>query len=343
MSSADIELRYPAASGSAIGNLSFRFENLTGSPIASATHLDNGQGIGGSYTLTFNVNGGVTVDVVAQDGSKNPNHATGLSVTADDVTVNYGIILGVGIVVASTVADGNQSRVSLGAYMDGGGSVTRMLNSGIVESGVEDPSEIEIAAVNIGSRDGAECVAIALPGFYFTPAGARTFILQIDNHTSPSREKLANSGTYTITYQNWDGPSKTADVYVNGGLAIASAIFDGTTRYQYGAGNGYVDGNDRLRGLSIVFQNQSSDPTSETHTLIVDGDSFEWNELAQDGGGAPGETWTTDGITLTESGEGTGIITSSGEVPFWSRWSPPDSASLGNLRLRNLRVRGESI
>lgn len=341
MPAADIEYRYPAASGSATGNLRFRFENTSGTPIVSAVALDNGQGVAGVYSLTFN-SPADTVDVVADDGSKNPNHATGVAIVADDVTVNYGVILGVGIVVSSTFGDGNTAKVSIGAYMTAAGATTDQLNSGIVESGEEDPDEIKIAAVNTGDRDAADCEVAPLPGFYWTPAAARAFVLRIDNHSLEAREALAQTGTKTITFANWAAGPKTADVYVGGSLCIASAIFDGSTRYEYGAGNGYVDATDLLKGLSIVFQDQSSDPTSTTITLKIDGDSYAWAEVAPDVSGQAG-TWSPDPITLTESGEGVGIITQGGESLFWYRWSPPASAVVGDLRLINLRTRGATI
>lgn len=341
MPAADIVYRYPAASGSAVGNLSLRYQNTSGAAIASAADLDNGQAIAGVYTLTFDATAG-TVDVVADDGSKNPNHATGVAVVADDVTVNYGIVLGAGIVIASTYADGNISKVSFGAYMTGAGATTDQLNAGAVESGEENPTEIEIAAVNAGDRDAADCEVAPLPGFYFTPADARAFVLEVDNHSTAAREKLATSGTKTITFQNWAAGPKTADVYVNGQLCIASAIFDGATRYEYGDGHGYVDALDLLKGLSIVFQDQSVDPTSTTITLIVDGDSYAWAEVAPDVSGQPG-SWSTGPVTLTEPGEGDGIISQGGEASFWYRLAPPVSAVVGDLRLINLRTRGATI
>jgi len=341
----DLVFRYPAAAGTAVGNLDLRFVNLSGTPIVSATLDGTNQGIPDQYDLTFNVNGGVTVDVVCASSPKNPYETTGVAVTADGVTPNYGIVPEAAIVVSALVADQDQARVTMGAYMTALAAVTDILNMGIVEAN-SISTEQRIAAVNTGADDAAETDIIALPGLYWTPSSARSIVQEIDNHSSESRQRLATSGTKTITFANWgDDPGgsgkKKADVYVGGQLCIESALFDGETRYEYGV-TGYVNASDLLRGLSIILRDTTTDPTAITISLIVDALSYQWLELAPDLSGAAGD-WTSDAVTLTEDGQNAGIVRAGQLAHFWSRWNLPASASLGAIRLISLRARGEAI
>jgi hypothetical protein len=342
MPAAEIDLRYPSQAGSAIGSLGLRFANLINDPIVSATALDNGQEVSDVYNLLFHVNGGVTCDVTA--GPHNPYAQTGAAVTADDVTVNYNLVPGVGIVVDDTVADGDRARVSIGAYMTAGGAVTPILGVGITEAGATSPDQ-KISAVNIGDRDAADCEVIALPGFYFTPAGAQAFVHLIDNHSSETREALADTATKTITFVNWGdagGGKKKADIMVGGSLAVNDAVFDGVTRYEHGH-SAYDDSADRLKGLSIILADTTADPTSTTVTLTIDGDSYEWVELAQDLSGSPGRFAPQAAVILTESGKSAGTITQSNQADFWHRWALPTTAGLGDIRLWNPRIKGATI
>ncbi|KPJ83958.1 MAG: hypothetical protein AMS19_02635 [Gemmatimonas sp. SG8_23] len=341
--SAEIKFRHPNNWNDPVGNLELRFVNLVGTPIVSVELDDSGQEIADVYELYFTATGGPTVDVVAAAGDKNPNEATGVSITADGSTVNWNVIAGVGIVVSASVADDERARVTIGAYMVASGLVTEMLNFGVVASG-SSSLERRIAAVNTGADDATDLEVAALPGFYFTPDDARDFVELIDNHSDESRETIAVTGTKTITFSNWGdggGGKKKADVYVNGSLCIATALFDGVTRYEYGV-SGYVNATDLLKGLSIILADTTADPTSETITLEIDGDTFDQVELAEDLTGAPG-SWGPSAVPLTESGRPAGQITSGGLAYFWIRWSLPSSATLGDLRLVSVRARGNSI
>lgn len=342
--SADLVFRYGPAAGTAQGDLDLQFYNVTGTPIVSVAFGGAGQEIADSYELTFHVAGTVTVDVVCGSPLKNPNQATGVVVTANGTTVNWNVILGVGLVISAAVADANEALVTVGAYMTAGGAVTNVLNVGTLESGSSSPS-VQIAAAVTGSSDASEVSVRSLPGFYFTPYNARSFIALVDNHSSTTRETLAVTGTYTITFANWGdggGGKKQADVMVGGELAISDAIFDGVTRYEYGSGNGYVDSTDRLRGLALVLVDTVADPSAMTVTLVVDGTYYAYAELAEDLTGAPGN-FASAALTLTEGGQGDGIITSGSSAPFWFRWNLPVTAVLGVLRLWTLRARGLEV
>lgn len=341
--SASITYRHPDAWNDPVGNLALRAVNLNGTPIVSVVLDDSGQEIADVYHLVLHT-GPATVDIVAAGGDKNPNEATGVSIVADDVTVNWNVIAGVGIVFASTLQEADRTRVSLGAYQTAGGIITDILNFG-VQAGGGDPTERRIAAVNTGADAAAELEVAVLPGFYFSPWDARDFVALIDNHSSESRQALATSGTKTITFANWGdagGGKKKADVYVNGSLCIASAIFDGTIRYEHGDGIGYVDASDLLKGLSIILADTTADPTAETITLVIDGDTHDQVELAEDLAGAPG-SWGSSPVPLTESGQTPGHIMAGERAYFWTRWNLPSSATLGDLRLASVRTRGLSI
>lgn len=342
--SVDLTFRYGPAAGTAQGNLRLQTYNVSGTPLVSGTFGAAGQEIADTYDLTFTSAGGVTVDVDCGSPLKNPNQATGVAVVADGVTVNWNVILGVGLVISAGVATGNEARVTVGAYMTAGGLVTDVLNVGTTEGGSSSPS-VQIAAVVAGASDASEVSVRPLPGFYFTPYNARSFVALIDNHSSVGREVLAPSGTLTITFTNWGdagGGKKKADVMVGGQLAILGAIFDNATRYEYGSGNGYVDATDRLRGLALVLVDTTADPTAMTVSLVVDGDHAAYAELAEDLSGAPG-TFASAPLTLTESGQGAGIITSGAAAYFWFRWNLPAAATRGAMRLWSLRARGMEV
>jgi hypothetical protein len=343
MPAADIQLRYPAQAGSPTGSLGLRWANIVNTPLVSATALDNGQEVADVYHLYFHESGGtVTCDVSA--GPHTPYEQTGAAVVADDATPNYNLVPGVGLVVDSATITGDRARVSFGAYLTSGGAPTPVLNVGVSEAGAAS-TEQKVAAVNIGDRDAADCEVIALPGFYYTPYNAQAFIVLVDNHSAVARQALAEDGTLTITFTDWKdagGGKKSADVMVGGSLAISDAVFDGTTRYEHGHAS-YDDNADRLKGLAIILADTTADPTSLTVSLVVDGTSHQWVELAADLAGSPGAFAAQTAQPLTETGKSTGTITQTNQADFWHRWNLPDSAALGNLRLWNPRVRGATI
>jgi hypothetical protein len=264
-------------------------------------------------------------------------------VTADDATVNKDVVPGVGIVFSSSSASGWTAKVSVGGFMDSGGSVATRFNVGTIEAG-NMSTQRRIAAVNVGSEDSSTTEVYALPGLYIGGTDVDEYIAFLKNHTDPSRHALATPGDYVITFQDYQsGTPDTADVYVNkdgGGdvKCIEDADLD-ETLYQYGV-SGYIDGNDALPGMAIsIYDN--GDPTSKTFTVYVrEGD--DWIEFAPDVTGSPG-TWQAGPLTLTESGETAGTITASGYAFFWVRVNVPLSASPGDMRFAMLRSRGLTV
>ena len=71
---------------------------------------------------------------------------------------------------------------------------------------------------------------------------------------------------------------------------------------------------------------------------------YSWLQYASDSSGSPG-TWGTAGasLTLTESGEPSGTITSGGKVIFWARVTVPDSESPQDQALIRHRLRHNTI
>jgi hypothetical protein len=342
----NIVLWDPTAVADPDGRIDLRYENTVNAPLVSVTLLDTGQEIAGDYTLVFtNLGGGsYSVAVTAGDGSKNPYHATGVPVVCDGSTVNKDVIGGLGIVVSASVDTGWTGKISLGAIMSSAGATTAVLNHGIVDAGTNSTQK-QIAAKNVGDADSAQTKIRAVPGFYWTPLDAIAYVKKIDNHPDDVREHNAAKGTYSITFANrqYDGGTGkwTHDVYVNGNKAITAAQFDGTTEYGYGLDPAYDDMNDYLEGLSIIFENTTADPTSTTITLEVM-DGWQWEELAEDVSGSPG-TWTAADLTLTESGQATGIVRTGQHCDFWNRWNLPPSTSPDDLRIQRFSIRGRTI
>jgi hypothetical protein len=338
--SSDIMLRDAGAPTDPDSNLLLRWENTVNTPVNSATWLYDGEAISDVYTVA--ATSGTTVNVTAED-PKNEVIGTGISVTADDSTVNYGVVPGVGIVFSSSLANGWTAKISIGALMDSGGSTSDRFNVGVIQAD-STSTQRRIVAYNVGSEDSANTEIYALPGFYLED-DAQGWIAYLQNHTDPARADLAEEGTYVITYADYQaGTPDTCDVYVNkdgGGAvkAVEDALMDGTL-YQYGV-SGYIDAQDKFKGLGFAFTNEPGDPTSQSHTFYVR-KGYLYVQVAPDVTGSPG-TWQSPPMTLTESGETSGTITASGYAYFWFRLNVPDTALPGDRKLFVLRARGLTV
>ena len=337
-----IVLRHPNGPADPDENIALRFENTVNTPITSATYLDNGQGVAGEYTLTFtNAAGSVSVDITCPD-SKNPYVATGIPVVADGATPNNDVLPDVSIVCDAATDTGWIAVIGLYCRTTSAGVMSRVLDFGTVTAGATS-TEQRIAAVNVGDEQSEGTEVYALPSHYYTPADACDFITEIRPHTDPTYHAAAPKATLTLTFTDWKdvgGGKKSADVNVDGVKAIEDAIFDGSTRYQYGSANGYIDAVNGLEGLSLILADTTDDPTSLTITLVVmDGD--QWLEFAPDSGGSAG-AWQSTSLELTEIGETAGTITVGGLAYFWVRWNlPGDGSAMPDLqRMMRLRTRG---
>ena len=332
--SSEIMLRDAAAPADPDSDLLLRWENTVNAPITSATFPRNGKAIAGSYTII--AASGSTINITAED-PKSELTGTGISVVADGSTEND---LGFAVIVFSaSLATGWTSKVSVGALMAGDGSTSRRLNIGVIESG-NASTQRKLTAVNVGTEDSADTEVYSLPGYFIEGAGVEDVVEILKNHTDPARHALAIVGDYVMTFDDFQtGPPETADVKIDGTVAIEDAKLDGTL-YQYGV-DGYVDAADKLKGLAIQFQNAPGDPSAKSFDLHVR-DSFAWIEFAEDVSGSPG-TWGSGPLTLTESGEASGVITPSGSVNFWIRSTVPGSADPGTMRLYTVRARGLTV
>ena len=335
-----IQFRDATAPTDPDASLQGRFENTISAPINSISWLDDGGAIAGDYTVA--ATGASTVNITCSD-PKNEHVQTGKTVVADDATVNKDVVPGVGIVFSSSLASGWTAKVSIGGFMAGDGSVARRLNVGTIEAG-NMSTQRRIAAVNVGSESSSDTEVYALPGIFIEGVDVEDWIKFIKNHTDPSRHALATPGDYELSFSDYQsGSPDTCDVNVDkdgGGAnkAIEDADMD-ETMYQYGV-TGYIDGGDYLPGMSIALLD-NGDPSAKTFMVYVrEGD--DWIEFAPDVTGSPG-TWQSGPLTLTESGETSGTITSSGYAYFWVRVNVPGSASPGDMRLANLRSRGLTV
>jgi len=348
---ADLQLWHPDHLGDAKGKLQFRVVNTLNAPILSSpapTWLGNGAAIADVYELVFTNNAG-TVTATREcliEGTKNPyRNMTGVPVVADGVTVNKNLIPGLGLVVSASVATGWKARVAIRNYLDlaDDGDYTAFLSWGIIQAGITQTGR-KIAVKNVGDSDAALTVLYVTPGFYIAGGSYESFIAKIEPHSNPTRHKMAVAGSYVLTFADWKdagGGKKSADLYVDGVKAIEDAIFNGTTLYEYGSGNGYDDGADKLKGLLIVLADTTADPTSLSLTLHVTAD-YTWVEFAPDVSGAPG-SYANQDLDLTQSGQPTGTILAGGSALFWMRENPPLGATVGALRKRCLFPRGLTV
>ena len=335
--SSEIMLRDASGPADPNANLLVRFFNGPGSTIVSIAPLYNGQAVAGVYTIVALDSSTVTVTA---DDPKNELIGASKPVIADGVTVNKNTLGGFGIVFSGGLVAGWTAVVAVGAFQDIAGATSERLNVGIV---LADSSSTQrrITAANVGTESSAETSIIALPGFIALGSNYHTTVTKLSNHTDVARQELAIPVDLVVTFQDYQvGSPDTADIYVNGTLAIIDAKLDGATLYQHGK-VGYVDGADLFKGLGIIFASGMGDPTSRTFTIHVR-EGYEWVEFAPDVTGSPG-TWGPGPLTLTEGGEPTGVITASGAVHFWFRASVPQSAAPGDMKMANLRVRGLTV
>jgi hypothetical protein len=330
----NIVLRWASAVGTSEGDLGVRYVNTSGTPIVSCVRRDlgnefNGQIVSDVYTLTFS---GTTCRISAALGAKNPWHnpTTGVTIVKDGVTENNLVIPGLTIVFSSGTGDTNSAKVTVGAYMTAGGIVTNAFNFGITANNGERAA-FRVAAKNIGDRVGANASIRRLPGLYYTGSISTTHIARIGPHSSTARDQLATAGAKSMTFANWvlAGSYYTANVYIGGILCISSAIFDGSTVYEYGSGNGYSNANDGLRGLQIVFANTSVSPVGSTVVITV-ADGWQWVELAPDISGTAGNYQASELVL--------GDIDVSGVAYIWVGWSVPLGTARGSIKLWIPRV-----
>jgi len=338
--SANLILRITSVEDDPLGNLQLRYVNTVNTPIVSATWLDNGITRGDDYTLVFTNTGGVrtvTVDCLADNPYRN---MSGITVVCDGVTVNKGIVPNVGLVFAAGADTGWTAKVTVGDGMDVAGSITAVFGFGVVEASTWTTG-VRITAINVGDRTSTNSKIYSLPGVDCSGNLMATFVKVIQPHSSEDRHKLASFATKTLTFQDWKtgaGGKKTADLYVDGTKCIEDAIFDGSTVYEWGSGNGYVDGSDLLAGLQIVFCDTTEDPSAVTLTLnVLDG--WDMVEFAPDVAGSPG-TYANQDLTLTQDGQPTGTILANGKARLWARLHVPLSESVGPMRGATITTRG---
>lgn len=339
--SSEIIFRDAASPADPDANLLMRFENTVNTPFVDVEYLDDGEAFCDFYTVA--ATSGSAVDVTSED-TKNEVVGTGISVTADGSTWNYGVIPGCRIKFSVSLANGWTGVIGIGCLVSSGGALTDRFNVGIVQAGTNS-TQRRIVCVNVGSETSAETAIHALPGL-FIEDGAQPWVTRIAQHTDVARHASATPGTYVLTWGDYVSASPdTADLYVNkdgGGavLCIEDAKLDGTTVYQHGSGNGYSDANDALPGMQIILA-ANGNPTAQTYDVEVR-EGYAYVELAPDVTGSPG-TWQAPPLTITESGETAGTITASGLAYFWFRLNLPAGATPGDRRLITLRSRGLTV
>lgn len=346
---ADLQLWHPGFLSSAKGRLLWRHVNTLNAPVTSSQWLDNGAAIADVYELVFTKSGGVvyvTVDALIHP-ARNPYRDMSGSrvVTADGTTAHDNVVPGVRLVFAAGTDTGWKARVAVGNFLNDDGSYTPFFSAGIVDEGTATTGQ-RVAVKNVGSDPAGACMLVSLPGLHWTGTGGTAIVKSIRPHTNTARHKMAVPGTYTITFSDWkNAPSgsgkKSCDILVNGNVAVQDAELDGATVYQYGVA-GYDDGADRLRGLGIVLQDTTADPTGTSITLRVAASGYTYHQFAPDSGGTPG-AYAYQDLILTEPGQPSGLITAGGTAYFWHRFAVPEGAGPGPLRESTPRAVYRSI
>ncbi len=340
--SADLIIRAGSAPTDPVANVQTRFVNTTNLPILSLSYLDNGRAIADTYTLAFTKTGAV-VTMTIDCNVKNPyRDMVGKTVTCDGVAVNSTQLPGLGLVLAAGTDTGWAAKVTVSQIMDAAGLVTPAFGFGVVEAGVATTG-VQLACCNVGDAPAQNCKIYSLPGGYYYGTNCDMIVKKISAHTNPARHKLAVTATKVITFTNWGTDSgsgkKKVDILVDGVSAVVGALLDGSTVYQYGSANGYVDANDCFIGQFIILQDTVADPTAVSVTMKLTSDAFTWTQFAPDVSGSPG-TYAYQDLDLTQSGQPAGTIMNGSYAKFWARKVLPDAALAGDMRKGLIRTRG---
>jgi hypothetical protein len=345
-------LRAKDATGATFIDL--RYANAE-SLITAATLEGTGREIADVYTITVSDfaagSPNTFTATVTTASTKNPYHSTVFAgVVADGATARRDIIPGVTLTftASGSLANGWSSTVSIGWY------------AGTQVAG--NPSGVQLSWASGVGLPGLGSVAAGEPGaigkFLLTNTGAESLAdakleffprLKLVNKTLPwglhsievidttPVERVAGDGQIlpiTFTFANLDTAASPdeIDVLMNEGSGAATfdvrdldaganitstqLKMDGTTRYQIRESGAKLE--------NAIFRVATTATTAAVENVLA----FNRRnvEFALDVAGTPG-TWGTSSLTLTQSGQPTGVILPGGTVAVWVRWNIPATAS----------------
>lgn len=307
-----------------------RGENSVGIPVDSAVPLGTGEELADEYTLLLSaVSGGTGTVAVSTSSANNPwDGRIVSSVPLDGATVVGNIIPGVGIVFDAGAESDDEAIIYVGEYkgtFDASG-----VGAGTPGAGVRHK------VVNNGSSEINNCKARLLTQAVLVKKTGDVFG-SISSFAEDAVEKVAGGGSnrvmpYEMTIDNvtGTGASKVADLLIDGVNFGTDSIQDLTTAalsngtglkaletpYPYAV----VDG--PLKGLTFSLHEDCVDSDSSNILIFPS----RYVQIATDFAGSEGTYGVVD-VTLTQSGQSSGVILASGSAYYWVRILVPQSAN----------------
>ncbi len=308
-----------------------RLTNNTGTPVVSATDNGDGRAIADSYGLTFSsVTPGTTADVAVTPSSPNNPYNATHTVNLDGTTVYKDIIPGLSIIFSSSGSFTSSwvATVVIGEFLGtfdafGGGA-------GVPSSGVRH------RVLNSGTGAVSSAKATLLPIAKWVKKTGEVFSV-LRPFAEGATEKQAGGGSnqvipYSITISAvaGSGGSKTCSVSVDGAVFGANSLRnlstgvsqDGTLVKAVTPGVFYRVILGDLTGLEFAISANAANG-DEANVLIFES---RFIQIAPDVAGVAGTYAITD-VTLTQSGQSSGVIQPTGVAYFWRRVLVPAGAN----------------
>lgn len=323
--------------------LDLRVTNDTGGGFNTASCVLDGDGreLADVYTLTASGASGTHADITVTTASgRGPYNNYVIGAVTFDGSTRHDIVPGVALVTNSTTpANGWVTTVKVGVWT---GLQTAGNPTGAVldySDGVDDPGATtgspgdpgfigKFAIKNVGAEATVNSLAAFRPRVkIYDKTAPRAFQYGQVTSDGPSEKVDGSNQIQPIpcTFANYTaGSPDTIDVLKNDGGGVSSfnvidvetntvqaslgLLMDGSTRYQVDDGASYLD--------EWLFVLATTARDTSVENALVFNKRHAW--IAPDVSGSPG-TWTQSTVTLTQSGQPSGVINPAGAALLWFR------------------------
>jgi hypothetical protein len=296
-----------------------RYTNQTGTPIVSATDLNTGEAIADKYSLAFTSVVATTSATVTVTGAPtNPYTGNSASVSLNSSTVYTEIIPGIALVFSNAFNFANTwlAQVRLGsalgalqAFGTGIGAPTLAIRHQVQNLATQPTAGALVSLVN-------NAIQIKTVGSIFA---------SIQQFAPGSTMKLSSGACapyhITVSGVSGSGASKIATVNIDGSPVTVLDPVTNTSISSTGLhcdGRSYTVQSGGCTGLVFILdENLTGSSTASVSIFDVTGQDVAL-QIAPDISGLPG-TFGSSGVTLTETGQSGGVITSNGLAYYWQR------------------------
>jgi hypothetical protein len=312
---------------------SVRFSNTTGTPLASASDLADGEALADIYSLAISgVVGGAGTVTVGTDAPNNPYKGrVANGVLLDGVTVYRNIIPGVGLVFSATSANGNVAQVKVGVYFG-------TFDSFGVGAGVPSAAtRHRVVNTGSGAVSGAQ-VSLKTQAVMYKKTGnalqlVRPFADGADEKTAGGGSERTMPYALSISNTSGAGSARIADLSVDGVAVPAGQLTDVSAGVDVsGVGLKAINpayiyrfkAPHALEGLEFALD--AACANGDIANILIFPSRHV--QIAREVGGSPDAAdWGTDPVILTQAGQAAGIIQPAGEAFYYSRILVPNGAS----------------